>query len=114
MESEVFARFATEMAAAYSRLAEGLRAPRSERSSRDDARVIDGLTGHRQRAVFEYLRDVGDDAKLTREVNDGIGYDFSNTYSTLRRMRDMGIVEMLAGVRPQRWRLAARFRDGAS
>jgi len=113
MEPELLARFATEMAAAYSRLAEGLRAPQGDRTARD-RRVVDGLSGHRQQAVFEYLRKVGDDAKLTREVNDGIDYDFSNTYSTLRRLRDMGIVEMLAGARPQRWRLAARFRDPAS
>lgn len=115
IDGDALARFAADMAAAYTRLARGLTTPETE-----PARFIKGpdvaslLRGHRQRAVFKFLQTVGEEGRTTGEVNDGIGYDFSNTYTTVHRLKDLGIVEMVPGVRPQRWRLLARYRRGNS
>ena len=113
-DRKALARFASEMAAALTRLADALREPVSQpaRVAVSGEELVSMLPGHRQRAVFEYLKSVGGKPQLTREVNDGIGYDCSNTYTTLQRLKQLGVVEMLPGIRPQQWRLAQPFRDG--
>jgi hypothetical protein len=115
LDRKILVRFATEMARAYTRLAEGLdESDEKPVQMRIVAgpKLVDILRGHRQRAVYEYLRNVGEEGRTTREVNDGIGYDFSNTYTTLHRLQGLGIVEMVPNARPQRWRLAPAYRNG--
>jgi hypothetical protein len=111
LDLDVLSRFASDMAAAYGRLATGLSAPSSKPLQYvKGPDLVDILPGYRQRAVAKFMSGVGADGASTREVNDGIGYDFSNTYTTMHRLKDLGIVELVAGVQPQRWRLAARYR----
>jgi hypothetical protein len=115
VDTKVLARFAADVGAAYSRLAEALAdpEPKPDRVRIVGKRAVDVLRGERQRAVYEFLAKAGDDAKTTREINDGIRYDFSNTYSTVHRLKDLGFLEMLPGVSPQTWRLAAEYRDAS-
>jgi hypothetical protein len=115
LDNKALAQFAIDMAGAYTRLAERLREPEARpHHIMAGPELVEILPGYRQRAVYEYLKGEGGEGKLTREVNDGIGYDFSNTYTTLHRLKNMGIVELIPGVRPQRWRLSAQYRDEAS
>jgi DNA-binding transcriptional regulator GbsR (MarR family) len=52
------------------------------------------------------LRAAGRDL-TTGEIAAAIEYDFSNCYMTLRRLEQLGIVLLVPGTRPQRWRLVA-------
>ena len=50
----------------------------------------------------------------TAEIAAGIEYDKPNTYTTLRALERAGLVEMVRGQTPQRWRLAPRYRTTAA
>lgn len=111
IDADALSRFAADMAAAFNRLAEGLAPPPP-----DSRRIVPGpdlatlLRGSRQRAVFKYLLTVGDDGATTGQINDSISYDFSNTYTTVHRLKDLGLIELVAGVSPQTWRVVDRYR----
>lgn len=109
IDRKALVRFASEMSAAFSRLADALEAPEAKPVSMQivGRTPADRLRGERQRAVYGYLEGVGDEGRTTAQVNEGIGYkDFSNTYSTLHRLKQLGIVEQVPGAHPQTWRLA--------
>jgi hypothetical protein len=116
LDSGLLKRFALDMAAAFSRLADGIEvAPAASRAIQaqatvSQAKVASLLPGHRQRAVFTFLQGVDEDGATTGQINDGIGYDFSNTYTTMQRLQQLGIVKLI-GEGPQRWRLAEEYRD---
>lgn len=63
------------------------------------------IRGPRQRAIFEVLRRAGDDGEITRLVSERVGYGRSNTYMTLKNLQSQGVVELMEGCDPQRWRL---------
>lgn len=111
IDADALSRFATDMAAAFNRLAEGLTPPAIARP-----RVVPGpdvatlLRGSRQRAVFKYLLTIGDEGATTGQINDNIRYDFSNTYTTVHRLKDLGFIERVPGASPQTWRVVAQYR----
>jgi hypothetical protein len=113
IDAQALSRFASDMAAAFNRLAEGLAPPSPEDRARivavQDVSIL--LRGSRQRAVFKYLLTVGDEGASTGQINDNISYDFSNTYTTLHRLEDLGFIEMLPGASVQTWRIVDRYRS---
>jgi hypothetical protein len=115
IDADALSRFAADMAAAFNRLAEGLAPPPTERPRLvPGADVATLLRGSRQRAVFKYLLTVGEEGATTAQINDNIRYDFSNTYTTVHRLEDLGFIEMIPGVSPQTWRVVARYRRAPS
>jgi alkylated DNA nucleotide flippase Atl1 len=100
--NRALARFFTQLAAAATELAADLEGPRADEVLAESP-VLEGL-GSRQRLAYEAVaaatRDLG-----TAEVAAAIEYDFSNTYMTLRRLEQLGLVELVPGAKPQRWRV---------
>lgn len=111
IRADVLREFASDMAAAYTRLAAGL-AVSAEQPVRvvEGRKLVDVLPGSRQRAVYEVLRQVGEEGLTTGAINERIGYDFSNTYTTMHRLLQLGIVERVPNARYQTWRLAEPYR----
>jgi hypothetical protein len=112
IDADALRRFAADMSAAWNRLADSLTPPPAAGRPRfvavQDVSVL--LRGSRQRAVFKYLRTVGDEGATTAQINDGISYDFSNTYTTVHRLEELGFIEMIPDISPQTWRVAKRWR----
>jgi hypothetical protein len=110
IDADALRRFGADMAAAFDRLAES-RAPPPDRPgivSLADVSLL--LRGRRQKAVFKYLMTVGEEGATTAQINDSIAYDFSNTYTTVHRLEELGFIEMVPGVTPQTWRIVAKYR----
>lgn len=76
---------------------------------------VDVPTGRGQRqSQILALDGLGSEQGMkTGEVASAIGYEVPNTYSTLQALERNGLVELLSGVTPQRWRLARRYRNTA-
>jgi hypothetical protein len=111
IDADALTRFAADMAAAFSRLAEGLSPPPADGPRivpLKDVSVL--LRGSRQRAVFKYLQTVGNEGATTAQINDNISYDFSNTYTTVHRLKDLGFIELVPNASPQTWRIVAKWR----
>lgn len=67
--------------------------------------------GPRQKQIVDVLAGHEDEEGMkTGEVASAISMDQPNAYTTLQALQNQGIVEMVPGVQPQRWRLAAQFR----
>lgn len=113
IDADALRQFGADMAAAFDRLANSLAtAPDQSRAGpRTDVSLL--LRGSRQRAVFKYLLMVGDDGATTAQINASISYDFSNTYTTVHRLKKLGFIELVPGVSPQTWRVVPRYRGKA-
>jgi hypothetical protein len=115
IDADVLRRFAADLSAALNRLADSLTPAPTDRP-----RIVPGpdlaslLRGSRQRAVFKYLLTVGDEGATTGQINDNISYDFSNTYTTVHRLKDLGFIELVPGASQQTWRVVARYRRKSS
>jgi hypothetical protein len=96
--NEALARFLVEVATAAEQLAAELRGAQNA--------VVDGgrSLGKRQIQAMAAVRRAERDMS-TREISDAMHYDFSNTYMTMRRLAQLGLVRLVPGSRPQRWRL---------
>lgn len=69
--------------------------------------------GLRQAQILE-VPDLASEAGMkTAEVANAIDYEVPNTYSTLQALERNGLVEMVPGSAPQKWRLAPRYRNTA-
>ncbi|HVT77933.1 MAG TPA: hypothetical protein VHD87_12945 [Acidimicrobiales bacterium] len=69
--------------------------------------------GPRQRQILEQLRGLrGSEGLKTGQIANAIGYEVPNTQTTLQSLVRKGIVELIAGVSPQTWRLAPKYRVG--
>jgi alkylated DNA nucleotide flippase Atl1 len=89
-----------------------------------NAPIDDGLTeeqlpsslGHRQRQAHEILLAGPSDGMKTAEIAEAMKppYDVPNCYLTLRSLLNRGLVELLAGSSPQRWRVANRARGSSA
>ena len=70
--------------------------------------------GQRQQQILELPGLAIENGMKTAEVAAAIDYEVPNTYSTLQAIERAGLVEMIAGSAPQRWRLAGRYRTTAA
>jgi alkylated DNA nucleotide flippase Atl1 len=70
--------------------------------------------GPRQQQAFDLLRSATEDGLKTSQLADAMGgYDVPNAYLTLRSLENRGLVELIPGSRPQRWR-AVRDRGSSA
>jgi alkylated DNA nucleotide flippase Atl1 len=69
--------------------------------------------GERQRQILELPDLATEDGMKTSDVANGIDYEVPNTHSTLQALERNGLVELVPGASPQRWRLAPRYRNSA-
>jgi alkylated DNA nucleotide flippase Atl1 len=66
--------------------------------------------GQRQQQILEVSGLATEEGMKTSDVATAIDYEVPNTWSTLQALERAGLVEMISGVTPQRWRLAPRYR----
>jgi alkylated DNA nucleotide flippase Atl1 len=69
--------------------------------------------GERQRQILELPDLAAEDGMKTSDVANEINYEVPNTHSTLQALERNGLVELVSGASPQRWRLAPRYRNTA-
>jgi alkylated DNA nucleotide flippase Atl1 len=70
--------------------------------------------GKRQRQIVRLTALATETGLKTAEISVEIGNnDVPNTYLALRALERAGVVELIAGSEPQRWRLAPRYRPTA-
>lgn len=99
--NEAVAQFLLQVARAAEQLA-GELMPRDQRSP--DPTVLAKL-GSRQAEALDILAKANRPLR-TREITRLMNYDFSNCWMTLRRLEQLGLVEQVAGAKPQAWRVA--------
>jgi alkylated DNA nucleotide flippase Atl1 len=68
-----------------------------------------GVWGFRQKQVLELPALDSETGMRTAEIAAVINYDEPNVYNTLRSLQEREVVELVAGTRPQHWRLTGRF-----
>jgi hypothetical protein len=66
--------------------------------------------GQRQQQILELSGLTAEEGLKTSDIAAGISYDVANTYTTLQTLERSGLVEMVPGATPQRWRLTSRYR----
>jgi alkylated DNA nucleotide flippase Atl1 len=105
------AKFARTAADAFLALAADLEAtyPIPDLST-DDAVELPVGRGQRQQQILDLPGLATEDGMKTSDVANAITYEVPNTHSTLQTLERAGLVEMVPGVSPQRWRLAPRYR----
>lgn len=81
-------------------------------SSRPEVDVPMGR-GQRQQQILELPGLATEDGIKTSDVANEILYEVPNTHSTLQALERNGLVEMVPGSSPQKWRLAPRYRNTA-
>jgi alkylated DNA nucleotide flippase Atl1 len=69
--------------------------------------------GQRQQQILDLPGLAAEQGMKTSDVANGIGYEVPNTHSTLQALERNGLIEGVKGSSPQRWRLAARYRNTA-
>ena len=69
--------------------------------------------GDRQQQILELPDLAAEGGMKTSDVANRISYEVPNTHSTLQALERNGLVELVSGVNPQRWRLAPRYRNTA-
>lgn len=111
--TEAWAHFMSSLSAAAADLARALR----EQAAPEvvEPEEIQQDLGSRQRQAYQVLATVGDEGLQTADIAKAMGgYDFSNTYLTLRRLVELGLAELLPGSKPQRYRLHPKQRSSAA
>jgi alkylated DNA nucleotide flippase Atl1 len=67
--------------------------------------------GPRQQEIIEILSGIsGEEGLKTADLGNRISMDSPNAYLTLQALQKQGLVELVAGVEPQHWRLAPKYR----
>lgn len=69
--------------------------------------------GQRQQQILELPGIAAEDGMKTSDVASEIAYEVPNTHSTLQALERNGMVELVPGATPQKWRLAPRYRNTA-
>lgn len=114
--SPALAKFARAAASALLTLADDLDAAAAvlpDLAPDGDVEVPIGR-GQRQQQVLELPGLATEDGMKTSDVAGGISYEVPNTHSTLQALERAGLVEMVPGASPQRWRLAPRYRANST
>lgn len=112
MTQVAMAHLARQVAEALSEFAEALE--RGPAGAVEVPELPEGRGARQQRILA--LPGLADELGMkTAEINDAAGYgDVPNTYNTLQGLHRQGIVELVPGATPQRWRLTDRYRGTAS
>ena len=108
--NDALARWATAQAAVFQQLAEDLEA--SSELDLGEEGVPEGL-GSRQKLVYGILSQATDDGLPTSQIAFKMKYEVPNTYLTLQSLARSGLAELVAGSKPQRWRLSPKVRGSA-
>jgi alkylated DNA nucleotide flippase Atl1 len=66
--------------------------------------------GQRQQQILAVPGLAAEDGMKTADVAAAIAYDGPNTHTSLQALHKAGLVELVPGATPQRWRLAPRYR----
>ena len=105
------AKFARAQAALFSDLAAELEAAAQvpNLTAEGDIEVPTGR-GQRQQQILAVPGLATEDGMKSADVALAIGYDGPNTHTSLQALQKAGLVELVPGVTPQRWRLAPRYR----
>lgn len=69
--------------------------------------------GDRQQQILDLPDLAAESGMKTSDVANRINYEVPNTHSTLQALERNGLVELVSGASPQRWRLAPRYRNTA-
>ena len=69
--------------------------------------------GSRQAFVYRILAGASDEGLPTSQIAAAMDYEVPNTYLTLQSLARAGVVELIAGLKPQRWRLHPKQRGSA-
>jgi len=72
---------------------------------------IPELSGKRQTAIVELAELLNEAGVKTSDIAKAIHYEEPNTHLTLKNLEHLGHIEMVPGSKPQRWRLAAKYRS---
>jgi alkylated DNA nucleotide flippase Atl1 len=107
------AKFARTAGEALLTLATDLEAAAPVPELADEEVAVPVGRGQRQQQILELAGLRTEEGMKTAEVAAAIDYEIPNTYSTLQTLERAGLVEMIPGVTPQRWRLAPRYRTTA-
>lgn len=110
------AKFARATASALLTLADDLEATAAvlpDLAPDGDVEVPIGR-GQRQQQILEVPGLATEDGLKTSDVAGEISYEVPNTHSTLQALERAGLVEMVLGASPQRWRLAPRYRANST
>ena len=105
------ANFARAQAALFSGLAAELEAAAQvpNLTSGGDIEVPTGR-GQRQQQILAVPGLATEGGMKSADVALAIDYDGPNTHTSLQALQKAGLVELVSGVTPQRWRLAPRYR----
>jgi alkylated DNA nucleotide flippase Atl1 len=105
------AKFSRTTADAFLALAADLEAASPVPDLRtEDAVELPVGRGQRQQQILDLPGLAAEEGMKTSDIASAITYEVPNTHSTLQALERAGLVEMLTGVAPQRWRLAPRYR----
>jgi alkylated DNA nucleotide flippase Atl1 len=74
---------------------------------------LDQYLGPRQREIVALANLATTEGLTTGDIHRAIDYEQPNVYLTLQSLERRGIVERVAGARPHRYRLTARYRPTA-
>jgi len=113
------ARFTESLASALNRLAidlQGASLEAREVGALEPAPIADldeQSLGKRQREIVALPDLATEEGLKTGEIARQIDYDQPNAYTTLGALQRAGLVELVPGAQPQRWRLTARYRSTA-
>ena len=102
-DNEALAALAISIAEDLQRFANAIREPALTEGEEDEASELSGM-GPRQRQAYDLLRRVSAEGIKTSELAEAMQYDVPNTYLTLKSLVNRGLVEMVPGSSPQRWR----------
>lgn len=116
METQAFARLARSIARSLSEFADELDTAGNPSPARITTFVeMPEPRGSRQRDILALRGLATEEGMKTADIAADSGYsDVPNTYNTLQALQRGGIVELVAGASPQRWRLTAAYRNTAA
>ncbi|GGK96048.1 MGMT family protein [Mangrovihabitans endophyticus] len=105
------AKFARAQAALFGDLAAELEAAAQVPNLTADGDVeVPTGRGQRQQQILAVPGLATEDGMKSADVALAIDYDGPNTHTSLQALQKAGLVELVPGVTPQRWRLAPRYR----
>lgn len=100
-----------ELAAAVNDLARDIDTSATSQAIPGDLPPLPPTRGPRQQAIVETLmKNESEEGLKTGEIARAVDMDQPNAYTTLQTLQGQGVVEMIPGVQPQRWRIGAKYR----
>lgn len=111
MTGQAYAEAARTIGTALLKLAAELERDAPAPSADVVALELPQARGERQQAILDLPELASEHGMKTSDIARAISYETPNTYTTLQALERANLVEMISGVTPQTWRLAARYRQ---